>query len=82
MNMFRRWLMVCGLALFVVSTTEHSASGAVFRKLYPSKSVNSNNCQPSGGLFEKRSVSPTSSWSHRHPKWSSNRKATGAAFRP
>lgn len=83
MNAFRQLLMVSALAIFVASSSvQNSAEGALFRKVLPASTSKTTKCRPTGGLFESRPVSPTSSWSHQHPKWRSDRKASGAAFRP
>lgn len=74
--------IVIGSLMAVVGITfgADNAEATVFRKIYGTRSQSSARCKPAGGLFQSRPVSPTSTWSHQHPKWNAGRKATGAAY--
>jgi hypothetical protein len=72
--------MVSLVTVLSVSADVDGVEGAVHRRLITARNSSSGDCKPTGGLFQSRPVSPTSTWSHRHPKWNAGRKATGAAY--
>jgi hypothetical protein len=81
----RRIIMLLTIITSVLGAGGSMTEAGVLKKLMPSstpKASTSGRCQKSGGLFQSRPVSPKSTWSHQHPKWSAGRKATGAAYLP
>lgn len=80
MKTFRRLLVVCLMTAFGVSAGADSVEGAVFRRMVSTRNQSVAGSKSTGGLSQGRSVSPSSTWSHKHPKWSAGRKATGAAY--